>query len=303
MDRAGSDMVKGTRRLIAAALAGLGLLGLLPDGAALQGAVPAAPAATDAPAAPLRVVSINLCTDQLAMLLAAPGQLVSVSDLARDPRSSVMADRALDYGVNRGLAEEVYLLKPDLVLAGAYTARPTVSMLQRLGIPVAIFQPAGSLADVRQGMIDMGAALGRERQAAQMLAAFDARLAQLAPPAGPRPRAATYAANGYMSGAGSLAGDVIHRAGFDHLADDLGVPVGGFVPLETLVLAAPDLVILGDDLPGAARAEEVLHHPALLTMAGQRARVEDRDWFCGLPAILGAVERLAETRAALVPTP
>jgi iron complex transport system substrate-binding protein len=32
----------------------------------------AAPAA----AAPARVVSMNLCTDQLAMLLAAPGQLV-----------------------------------------------------------------------------------------------------------------------------------------------------------------------------------------------------------------------------------
>lgn len=300
-------MVRGARRAIAAALAGLGLLALGQHGAALQGAVPAAPAATDAPVAPQRVpqrvVSINLCTDQLAMLLAAPGQLLSVSDLARDPRSSVMADQALEYGMNRGLAEEVYLLKPDLVLAGAYTARPTVSMLQRLGIPVAVFQPAGSLADVRQGMIDMGAALGRERQAAQMLADFDARLAGLAPPAGARPRAATYAANGYMSGAGSLAGDVIAQAGFDHLADDLGIPVGGFVPLETLVLATPDLVILGDDLPGAARAEEVLHHPALLTMAGQRARVEDRDWFCGLPAVLGAVERLAETRATLVPAP
>ncbi|MGA0716208.1 MAG: ABC transporter substrate-binding protein, partial [Gemmobacter sp.] len=32
-----------------------------------------------AAAPPGRVVSINLCTDQLAMMLAAPGQLVSVS--------------------------------------------------------------------------------------------------------------------------------------------------------------------------------------------------------------------------------
>jgi iron complex transport system substrate-binding protein len=47
----------------------------------------AAPADT----APRRVVSINLCTDQLAMMLAAPGQLVSVSDLAADPHSSAMA--------------------------------------------------------------------------------------------------------------------------------------------------------------------------------------------------------------------
>ena len=49
----------------------------------------AAPAA--AQEAPARVVSMNLCTDQLAMLLAAPGQLLSVSKLARDPMSSAMA--------------------------------------------------------------------------------------------------------------------------------------------------------------------------------------------------------------------
>jgi iron complex transport system substrate-binding protein len=41
-------------------------------------------AAADAPA---RVVSVNLCTDQLAMLIAAPGQLQSVSWLAADPSS------------------------------------------------------------------------------------------------------------------------------------------------------------------------------------------------------------------------
>lgn len=297
-------MVKAARPVIAAVLAGLCLLPVLRDGGALQGAVPdAAPPTPAATAAPRRVVSINLCTDQLAMLLAAPGQLVSVSDLARDRQYSVMADQAVAYTANRGLAEEVYLLKPDLVLAGRYTAQATVSMLQRLGIPVVVFDPAASLAEVRAGMMDMGHALGREPQAAAMLAAFDARLARIAPVSGPRPRAATYAANGYMSGSGSLVGDVIATAGFDHLADELGLPVGGFVPLESLVMASPDLVIMGDDLPGDSRAEEVLHHPALQALPGARTAIEDRDWFCGLPAVLGAVERLAETRAALGPRP
>ncbi|WP_354002086.1 hypothetical protein [Pseudotabrizicola sediminis] len=58
-------------------------------------------------ASPQRVVSINLCTDQLAMLLAEPGQLISVSFLAQDPRSSVMVDEALACPANRALAEEV----------------------------------------------------------------------------------------------------------------------------------------------------------------------------------------------------
>ena len=40
-----------------------------------------------AQAAPVRVASVNLCTDQLAMLLAAPGQLASVSAWAARPQA------------------------------------------------------------------------------------------------------------------------------------------------------------------------------------------------------------------------
>ena len=45
----------------------------------------ALPAPARADTAPARVASLNLCTDQLAMLIAAPGQLVSISWLARGP--------------------------------------------------------------------------------------------------------------------------------------------------------------------------------------------------------------------------
>ena len=72
---------------------------------------------------PQRVVSMNLCTDQLAMLLAAPGQLISVSYLAQDARSSAMAEAAQGFEMNHGLAEEIAFLRPDLVLAGRYTTR------------------------------------------------------------------------------------------------------------------------------------------------------------------------------------
>jgi iron complex transport system substrate-binding protein len=250
--------------------------------------------------APQRVVSINLCTDQLAMLLAAPGQLVSVSNLAQDPRSSVMVEEARAYPSNQALAEEVFLLKPDLVLAGTFTARATVSMLERLGIPVVSFPPTSSLADVRQGMLDMGAVLHREAAAAAMVARFDADLARLGQaPAAPRPTAATYAANGYTPGANSLSADIIEAAGFEHLARALGLTQGGFVPLEALILAAPDLVVLGDTYPGNSRAEEILSHPALTALPGGRQKLEDRDWVCGLPVVVNAVARMRLARDAI----
>ena len=66
-------------------------------------------------APPERVVSMNLCTDQLAMMLAAPGQLVSVSHLASEVQSSSMVEEARAYPMNRGQVEQVFLMRPDLV--------------------------------------------------------------------------------------------------------------------------------------------------------------------------------------------
>ena len=98
-----------------------------------------------APAQPQRVVSMNLCTDQLAMMLAAPSQLLSVSFLASDPQASVMAEDAKSYEANYGRAEEIYLLDPDLVLAGSYTNPATDDILRRLNVPVVVMEPARSI--------------------------------------------------------------------------------------------------------------------------------------------------------------
>jgi len=257
----------------------------------------AAPADT----APRRVVSINLCTDQLAMMLAAPGQLVSVSDLAADPHSSAMAEAARAYPVNHGRAEEVYLLDPDLVLAGAYTARATVEMLRGVGIEVVQFDPASSLADTRDRLAQMARVLGQEARGAALIARFDARLAVLSETGTKRPRAALYHPNGYTLGGGTLSDDILQAAGFRNLAREIGITGGGTVPVETLVMAAPDLLISGTPLPGASRSEAVLEHPALDSLRAARAglRITSPSWICGTPHALDAVDRLVQARHAM----
>ena len=79
-----------------------------------------------------RVVSINLCTDQLLLLIAQRSQIASVSYLARDPMISHLADQAQGIPINHGLAEEILPLEPDLVLVSSHTIRPTVALLQKL---------------------------------------------------------------------------------------------------------------------------------------------------------------------------
>ncbi|MGY6411481.1 MAG: ABC transporter substrate-binding protein [Alkalilacustris sp.] len=271
-------------RAVSEALPALGLaLGL--GGAALAGP-------------PERVVSINLCTDQLAMLLAAEGQLLSVSRLARDPRSSAMAEEAAAWPVNSGRAEEVYLQAPDLVLAGSFTTPATVEMLRRLGIGVVLFPPAQSLADVGAQLRRMGDVLGRPAQGAALADRFEATLQTLAQEASAA-RAALFQANGWSAGRHSLPGEVLAAAGFANVAAELGMDSGGFLPLEALVMAAPDLVVTGRPFPGASRAEELTGHPALLATAPAGVALTDRDWVCGLPHVLNAVEAMLEARQSL----
>lgn len=264
---------------------------------------------------PARVVSMNLCTDQLAMMLAAPGQLISVSHVARDPLISALAEKAAAYPVNHGGAEEIYLMRPDLVLAGVWGHDLTLSMLERLGLRVARIAPADRLSDIPDRIMEIGTLLGRAPQARAMAAAFQADLAALsdgtagveaakvgAAGAG-RPRLAIYNANGYTTGTETLGGDIIRAAGFDNIAGEMGLAYGGALPLELLVMAAPDMVLTGTAYPGASRAEEIMTHPAIaaLNAAGTLRGRGDADWVCGTIRVLDAVRTLAARRAALPP--
>ena len=255
------------------------------------------PARADAPG---RVVSINLCTDQLAMMLAAPGQLVSVSHLASEVQSSSMVEEARAYPMNRGQVEQVFLMRPDLVLAGTYTQVSTVDWLRRLGVDVVQVPPATSLAEAVEQIRIVGRALGQEAKAEAMADAFAANI-EAARFAGDSRTAAFYYPNGYTTGSGTLANEVLELTGFANIGADAGVTGGGILPLERLVMAAPEMIVTSSPYPGASRSEEILMHPALaaLRATAGTARVTDADWICGLPSLLRAVEGMAAARAGL----
>lgn len=243
---------------------------------------------------PGRVVSINLCTDQLAMMLARPGQLVSVSHIAADPLTSVMAAEAGRYHANHGQAEEVHALAPDLVLAGPYTSRYTVGLLRRLGVEVRELPVAETLADIPGTLALMGEWLGNPQGAETLIADFRAGLAAAAPDHPERTRAVLHYANNYTSGSQTLAHQILTFAGFANIAEEAGLWGGGTLPMEQLIMLMPDVVISGQRYPGLTRAEDVLDHPAMSALRGRHAgaAVTDAEWVCGTPAVLSAIARL-----------
>ena len=249
-------MPTGKVHLAAGLAAGLALLALSVWPAPAQAPAQTKALSKIAPGtAPQRVVSINLCTDQLAMLLAAPGQVQSVTHVSLDTRMSPMAKQAAQYTINHGLAEEIYMLRPDLVLAGIYTPRETTAMLDRLGIPVEVFAPITSLDDLRDNLMQMGAALHRDAAARSELDMFDARLAALTEEpvggaSGPGPLAALYYANGHTAGTASLAHELLEAAGLRNAVVEAGYTDGGKLALETLAMIQPQMVITAQQYPG-----------------------------------------------------
>ena len=245
---------------------------------------------------PERVVSINLCTDQLAMLLAKPGQLVSISRISQDPNVSVMLEEALGYPINHGQAEEVFRLNPDLVLAGQFTSSYTVGLLRRLGVEVAQLPIVTSLDQIPGAIREVGRLLGRAAQAETLATEFSADLAALRANPSNRPRAALHYANNYTSGDKSLANDILTAAGFANVALEAGLSGGGTLPMERLLMLMPDLIISGQHYPGASRSEAVLTHPAMNALRDRHAgsALSDAEWVCGTPAVLRAISRLQE---------
>lgn len=259
--------------------------------------------AMPAAAQPSRIVSINLCSDQLALMLAPRETILSVSYLAARADISMASDRIAGIPLNHGRVEEILPLAPDIVLAGRFTSRPTVFMLKRLGYAVLDQDISRSIADVRERVREAGRALGRAEEAEAAVAAMDDRLARLALPAGERrPTAIYYQPNGYTAGNDTLVSDVMAHAGLENLAARAGVRGHGRMPLETLVELQPEILIVDDRKPQApALAYEMLRHPALKAVIdrSEHVIVPTRLWICGIPAIVEAVEVLAQARLRL----
>lgn len=252
-------------------------------------------------ASPQRVVSINLCTDQMAMLVAAPGQLLSVSHLAASDPSSAMPDEARAYRPNHALAEEVFLMEPDLVLAGTFSNADTIGLLRRLGIRVEQFPPESSIDDIRANYIRVGELLGQAPRAAALVDEMDRNLAELARRAPTGKSVAAYHANSYSVGRGTLLDSVFTSAGLRNIAAEYGVEGVGRLPLELLVMAAPDLLVDGDrEYRAPALAQQNFAHPAYEAVAAASKAVEmpGRYTICGTPYTIEAAKLLRDAAEA-----
>ncbi len=273
--------------------------------AALAFVLVASGAAAGSAGAPRRIVSLNLCTDQILLDLVPRERIAALSELAADASLSAMAAEARGLRAIRGTAEEVLALDPDLVIAGAFTTPATVDLLKRVGRRVVTVPLASDFAGIRTATAEIAKAVGEEKRGAEIIARLDARLAAVAAgvPA-ERPSVVAYQVGSLASGAGSLLDQALAAAGLRNLAREKNLGALGRMPLEQLVLDPPDLVVLAhaaDDFRTVLA--DNLRHPAFTTLIARRPSLHLPMplWMCGTARIADAVEALAEARERLRP--
>jgi iron complex transport system substrate-binding protein len=270
--------------------------------AALAAALFVPTAHAQAPAKPQRIVSLNVCVDQLLLLLVDHRRIAALTAFATDRDWSNMPGAAKGFRTTHGRAEEVMPLMPDLVIGGEYSAPDTIALLRRVGQRVEVMRLANSIEDVRAGMRWLGNVVGEPDEAEALVADLDRRLAAvaIAVPPGPRPVLAFYNTSGYTAEPGTLADDGIRLAGFENLAGRLGLRIGGRLNLEHVATARIDALIAIDTAEtSASRAVETVQHPALAQLAARKpfAAIPGRLWTCETPFVAEAAERLARLRA------
>ncbi len=231
-----------------------------------------------------RIASINVCTDQLLLQLADPGQIVGLSPYSRDGEQSFAAKEAGRFRRLSGEAEDVLMLKPDIVVSGSFTRRATREMLKAQGQRMAEFDTVRSIDDIRAQMARMGDLAGHPDHARVSISALDAAVARARATAMKPYRVLAVSRRGWVSGNDNLTHALMQATGLRNAAAEAGLPAGGFASLETIISLKPDLLLLsepGDFAEDQGRA--FLLHPALerLYPPDKRLVVPERLTVCG----------------------
>jgi iron complex transport system substrate-binding protein len=254
--------------------------------------------ATFAADPPRRVVSFNVCSDQLVLALADPSQIVGLSPYASDPALSTEAGKARAFRRISWQAESTIPLDPDLVLVGFSWERSLMQqMLRALGFNVVkidvVADLAGAFAQIRM----VATLLGHPERGEALIAEIDAARQRLAQAPRPASSSALLVGNGgYTVGPASLAAALMNEAG---LKPPPGSPAGygGFVPLEKLIELRPDVLVMSNalELPDGQGAV-YLTHPALQRLYPMNRRIilPSRYTLCGGPSLIPAFDFLTE---------
>jgi iron complex transport system substrate-binding protein len=236
-------------------------------------------------AAPRRILSLTLASDEILLSLVDPSRLVGVTTYAADPAVSNVAGMLAGGPPTMTLnAERVISLKPDLVVVANWSDAAVVKQLRDAKLTVYLMASGLSVASIEDKILRLGLLTDASLRATDIVARVDARLAAVADrlskvPAAQRLRVMDYATWGSAQGRGSSWDEIITKAGLANAVGDRTPDEWGQVPLsrESIIKIAPDILVLpgwidGDPQGAASFFTQIMKDPGLQTLAAVRNR-------------------------------
>jgi iron complex transport system substrate-binding protein len=252
---------------------------------------------------PRRVVSLNLCADQMLLALADRDQIASLSPLVTDRSISYLADNAAGLPVNAGKGEAILFSGADLVLAGSYDQQARIALLQRQGIDVLMLDPWNDLQRGREQIRMLARRLGHPERGEAMIARIDEALERAKDLVPKRRSILTYDRRGWVPASHSLIGELLRHLGFALHQDVLSLEQGGIARMESIVATPPDYMLTDDDAGQVVDNGSALFvHPALAGAVPQERRlaIPGRLAICEGPSTPALIDALAEQVQAKV---
>ena len=248
---------------------------------------------------PGRIVSINLCADELLMALADADQIAALSPYAVDPTLSFLADEATAFRHDAAEAEIVIDIAPDLILAGRFTKLATRNLLTGLGYRVVPVDAARSIEQSVAQIREIAALVGHPERGETLIGEIETAFASARRAAEAMtllPSAAVYQRRGYVTGAETLTAELLTAVGLANAGGALAGRTGGFVPLERLVSVRPDyLVVAAPEIPAEDQGTALLSHPVLTQLYPPERRIflSEKLTVCAGPSLPAALNYLA----------
>lgn len=239
--------------------------------------------------AALRVASLNLCTDELLLLLGRPQQIVSVSHLSHSPRETSLWRAARAHPANDGTLESVLARRPQIILTMGGNGGARQALAQRFGARLVELPYPASPAEVGAQAIRVATLLGQPEAALP----YRRQLAQLQANRRRVEEGAFVGAGGLSLSPQGLGASWLTLAGFRQPA----LP-NSRLSLEQLATKPPKWLIRSDyRADQASRAAAWFDHPLVGRLAARTIHTDGRAWTCGGLPMLAEVTRLRARRA------
>ena len=131
---------------------------------------------------PQRIVSINLCADQLVLALADRGQIAGLTKNATDIEMSGEAAKARGLRLLSNSAEQILAIEPDLIVGMPASRSSALRALPQQNYPLLDLATANTLNEIYTSIDETAEAVGHPERSRALVAKMQGELAGLPKP-------------------------------------------------------------------------------------------------------------------------